>query len=116
MQKYKVKSPLSFNNKDYKIGSFVEMTEEEAEPLLGHTLALPGEELTEKQVAYGVSAIEDEAARLVELGQQLADRERDLQDGFDKLAKDQDELEAGRRQLASDLAEFEKASVKAAKK
>ena len=144
MPKYKVKSPLSHDGKDYKIGDTVEMTAEQADPLLGHSLARPGEELTEKQVAQGVSALEGEAARLVELREQLtaerlelrnaqeqlaSDRdsleaERDqlsseqqaLQKAQEQLAADQGELEAGRKQLADDRAELDKAIKAASKK
>lgn len=143
MPKYKVKSPLSHDGEDYKIGDTVEMTAEQAAPLLGHALARPGEELTEKQVAQGVSAVESEAARLVELREQLTaerlelrnaqeqlasardslDAERDrlsseqqeLQKALELLAADQGELEAGRKQLVADRAEFDKA-VKAGSK
>lgn len=116
MPKYKVKSPLQHDGKDYKIGSQIDMAEEEAEPLLGHTLARPGEELTDKQVAQGATAVEAEAARLVELREQLAGHERELQAGFDELAKGREELEAGRAQLAADRAEFEKSTKGAGKK
>ncbi|MGE0671965.1 MAG: hypothetical protein AB7O64_02810 [Methylibium sp.] len=41
MPKYTVKSPLDHDGKRYAIGKSVELTEEEAEPLLGHTVELP---------------------------------------------------------------------------
>lgn len=38
MPKYTVKSPLDHDGKRYAIGQAVELTEEEAESLLGHTV------------------------------------------------------------------------------
>lgn len=123
MPKYKVKSPLSHDNKDYAIGATVEMTEEQAQPLLGHTLARPGEELTEKQVSQGVSAVETEAARLAELREELVGWKGELDAAYQqlqadaqKLTQDQAELAAGREQLAADRADFEKTAKAAAKK
>lgn len=115
MPKYKVKSALSHDGKEYKIGSQVEMTEEQAEALLGHTLARLGEELTEKQVAQGASAVEAAAAELTEQREQLIAWEAELKAAAEKLAQDQADLAAGREQLAADRAEFEK-TAKAAKK
>lgn len=107
MPKYTVKSPLNHDNKDYAIGDKVEMSEKQAEPLFGHTLARPGESLTEKQVAQGVSAVEAEATRLVEQREQLVDWEQKLTAAQEKLTRDQAELEAGRQQLAADQAALE---------
>lgn len=144
MPKFKVKSPLSHDGKDYQIGDMLEVSEEAAAPLLGHTLAKPGEELTEKKPAQGAVAVDGEAERLAELRQiiaaeqdalrtaqeqlaaaqdalqaereQLTAQRRDLQQAQEQLAAAQAELDAGRQQLAADRAEFEKAVAKANKK
>lgn len=116
MPKYKVKSPLSHDGKDHKIGASVEMTEEQAKPLLGHTLALPGEDLTEKQVVQGAIALEGEAFRLAEVREQLTAEQLALQSDQEQLALGQAELETGRQQLAADRADFDKAAKAAAKK
>lgn len=92
MPKYKVKSPLSHDGKDHKIGATVEMTEEQAQPLLGHTLALPGEDLTEKQVAQGVLAVQSAAIELAEAREQLAAEQLELRQAQEQLATDRAEL------------------------
>jgi len=122
MPKYKVKSPLNHDGKDYKIGGEVTITEEQAEPLLGHTLVRPGEVLDQKQVAQGVAAVESEALRLQELREQLTAEQLELQAAQKKLAEDQalaltgiELLKTDREQLDADRAAFEKEKKAATK-
>lgn len=93
MPKYKVKSPLNHDQKDYKIGSAIELTDEQAAPLLGHTLALPGEELTEKQLAQGAAAVQDAAAELAEGRADLAAGELALKQAQEAFAAERAEFE-----------------------
>ncbi len=116
MPKYKVKSPLNHNNEEFKIGATVEMTEEQAKPLLGGALALPGEDLTAKDVAQGVLAVESEAAALAELRAQITAEELALEKARAQLTQDQAELAVAQDKLATDRAEFDKATKSAAKK
>lgn len=116
MPKYKVKSPLNHDNQDYKIGETIELTEKQAEPLLGHTLALPGEELTAKQVEQGVAAVENAARDLAEMREQLETEKAELRQAQDLFVRDVEKLNADREQLATDRAELDKAIKAAAKK
>jgi hypothetical protein len=116
MPKYKVKSPLNHNNEEFKIGSTVEMTEEQAKPLLGGALALPGEELTAKEVAQGVQAVESEAAALSELRAQITAEQLALDKAQAQLAQDRADFAVAQDKLATDRAEFDKATKSAAKK
>lgn len=116
MPKYTVKSALQHDGKDYKIGSSIEMTEEQAAPLLGHTLARPGEDLTQKQVAQGVTAVEAAAAELEQRRDELVAWQAELKEAEEKLTQGLAELDAGRQQLAADRAEFEKSTKAAGKK
>lgn len=95
MPKYKVKSALQHDSKDYAVGSQIELTEEQAAPLLGHTLARPGEELTEKQVAQGATAIEAAAAELTKQREELVAWQADLKAREDKLANERAETAKG---------------------
>jgi hypothetical protein len=116
MPKYKVKSPLNHNNEEFKIGSTVEMTEEQAKPLLGGALALPGEDLTAKEVAQGVQAVEAEAAALSELRVQITSEQLALEKSRAQLAQDQADLAVAQDKLLTDSAEVDKQSKGGAKK
>lgn len=137
MPKFKVKSPLSHDGKEYKIGDPIDMSDEAAAPLLGHTLAMPGEDVAQKKPSQVAAAVDGEADRLAELhenltaGQeqlvadrsalqadreQLANQQLDLQQAQEQLAAAQAELDAGVTKLAADRTEFEKNVAKANKK
>lgn len=96
MPKYKVISPLDHNGEPYPIGSTVDMSEKQAETLLGHTLALPGQSLDEKQVAQGVKAVQEEAMRLDQARDQLTEEQVALKEAQDKLDADRKQFEADR--------------------
>lgn len=100
MPKYKVKSPLSHDGEDFKIGATVEMSEKQAQPLLGHTLMLPGEELTEKQIGQAVLTIESEAHRLAEERSQLAEEQTALSQERAAFAAQKAAFEAGAKTAA----------------
>lgn len=130
MPKFKVKSPLNHDGKDYKVGEQIDLSDEAAAPLLGHTLALPGEDVVQKKPVQVVAASDGEAERLAELREQLtadqaalqADREQlaaeqqELQRAQEQLAVAQQELDSGVKKLAADRAEFDKTVASARKK
>ncbi len=97
MPKFKIKSPLEHNGELYPIGSTIDLDEKTAAPLMGHTLVLPGEELTAKDVAQGIAAVEGEAERLADLGKELEAREKALKAEEDKLAAAQADLAAAQK-------------------
>lgn len=101
MPKFKVKSPLSHDGKDYNIGDSIDMSDEAAAPLLGHTLAKPHEDVMEKKPAQDTAATDGEAARLAELRQNLAAEQEALRIAQEQLVQDQVALAAERDLLAA---------------